>query len=147
MTLIAAIFFFAAAAAAAAPCTSVAACTEWVTLAGGPSRSLIYRTYALDAANPLITRALVMVHGAGRDADNYFRTAIASAFLAGALDDTIVISPRFASSERGCQDRLAANEISWSCTGDSWRWGGVASSDNRVTSYDLADELLRKLAR
>lgn len=33
-------------------------------------RSLVYRTYALDARNDAITRGLVMVHGAGRDADN-----------------------------------------------------------------------------
>src|SRR5207244_3154208 len=147
MTLIAAIFFFfAAAAASAAPCISVAACTEWVTLAGGPSRSLIYRTYALDAANPLITRALVMVHGAGRDADNYFRTAIASAFLAGALEDTIVIAPRFASSAGGCNDKLAPNEVSWSCGGDSWRSGGASPGNEKLTSYNFADEILRKLA-
>src|SRR6266542_6225320 len=103
-----AILLFTSLAAAAAPCTSVATCTEWVTLAGGPSRSLIYRTYALDARNPQITRALVMIHGAGRDADNYFRTAAAAAFLARALEDTIVIAPRFASNDgRGCRDTLA----------------------------------------
>jgi hypothetical protein len=131
MKLTAAVFVFAAAAASAAPCTSVADCTEWVTLADGPSRSLIYRTYATDQKNPAITRALVMVHGAGRDADNYFRTAIASAFLAGALEDTVVISPRFASSAAGCGDKLAANEVSWSCTGDSWRSGGTSGSTHR----------------
>ena len=146
MKLIAAIFLFAAAAASAAPCTRVADCTEWVTLAGGPLRSLIYRTYALDATNLPITRALVMVHGAGRDADNYFRTAIASAFLAGALEDTIVISPRFASNAGGCNDKLAANEVNWSCTGDSWRSGGTSGSNQKLTSYDLTDEILRKLA-
>ena len=36
-------------AAAAAPCTTATpACTEWVTLGGGPGRSMIYRTYSLD---------------------------------------------------------------------------------------------------
>jgi hypothetical protein len=89
-----------------------------------------------------------MIHGAGRDADNYFRTALAAAFLAGALEDTIVISPRFASNDgRGCHDTLAQNEISWSCSGDSWRSGGVAASDGQLTSYDLMDEILRRLAR
>src|SRR5713101_1024885 len=133
----------------AAPCTDAKQeCTEWITLGGGPGRSLIYRTYALDEKNEKITRATVMVHGAGRDADNYFRTAVAAAFLAGALEDTIVISPRFASNDgRGCRDTLAANEISWSCSGDSWRSGGVATNDAQLTSYDLMDEILRKLAR
>ena len=81
------------AAAWSAPCTTVANCTEWMTFAGGPARSLVYRTYALDVPNPQITRALIVIHGAGRDADNYFRTALAAAFLGGALEDTIVIAP------------------------------------------------------
>ena len=115
---------------------------------GDQARSLIYRTFPLDTKNEKITRALVMVHGAGRDADNYFRTAIAAAFLAGALEDTIVIAPRFASNDgRGCRDTLAANEINWSCSGDSWRSGGVASSPSQLTSYDLMDEILRRLTR
>jgi pimeloyl-ACP methyl ester carboxylesterase len=133
---------------AAAPCTAAAEpCTEWVTLGGGPSRSLVYRTFPLADRHEAITRALVMVHGAGRDADNYFRTAVAAAFLAGALDNTIVIAPRFASRDGACQDTLAANEVSWSCSGDSWRSGGVASTGGPLTSYDFADEILRKLAR
>jgi len=111
-----------------------------------PARSLIYRTYSLDTVNPQITRALVMVHGAGRDADNYFRTAVAAAFLAGALDDTLVIAPRFASNANGCRDTLAADEVSWSCNGDSWRSGGASMSNPRLTSYDLTDTILRKLA-
>ena len=140
--------FLLSAAAYAAPCITPAGCTEWVTLGGGPGRSLVYRSYPLDANSDKITRALIVVHGAGRNADDYFRTGVAAAFLAGALDDTIVISPRFASNEgRGCSDKLAANEISWRCGGDSWRSGGTAASDDRINSYDLMDEIMRRLAR
>ena len=143
-----AVLIEAAPAALAAPCVATAPpCTEWVALGGGPARSLIYRTYSVDAPNPQIARALVMVHGAGRDADNYFRTAVAAAFLAGALDDTIVISPRFASNNGVCRDALAPNEVSWSCGGDSWRSGGASVTDDKLTSFNLADEILRKLAR
>ena len=132
----------------AAPCMAPPGCSEWVHPGAGQARSLVYRTYPLDAKNEKITRALIMVHGAGRDADNYFRTAVAAAFLADALEDTIVIAPRFASNDgRGCRDTLASNEISWSCSGDSWRSGGVAAGDDRLTSYDLTDEILRRLAR
>ncbi|PYS36971.1 MAG: hypothetical protein DMF71_19455 [Acidobacteria bacterium] len=78
----------------------------------------------------------------------HFRTALAAAFLAGALDDTIVISPRFASNNgTGCRDTLAANEVNWSCAGDSWRSGGISTSNKELTSYDFMDEILRKLAR
>jgi hypothetical protein len=131
----------------AAPCiTADRSCTEWIALAGGPSRSLVYRTYPIEAANPAITRALVIVHGASRDADNYFRTGLAATFLAGALDNTIVIAPRFASKNGGCADALDADEVNWPCAGDSWRSGGLAAG-TRLTSYDFTDEVLRKLAR
>src|SRR5882724_12820083 len=83
----------------AGACTDTAKCTEWVTLGGGPWRSRIYTTYSLNTPNPAITRAFILIHGTGRDADNYFRTATASAFLGGALTNTVVISPRFASNE------------------------------------------------
>src|SRR5437867_8718422 len=82
---------------AAEPCTKATPdCTQWVNL-GGESRSLLYSTYPLDKKNESIVRALIVVHGQGRDADNYFRTSLAATFLAGAFDNTIVISPRFAS--------------------------------------------------
>lgn len=87
-----------------------------------------------------------MIHGAGRDAHNYFRTALSAAFLAGALKNTIVISPRFASnSETTCSDSLDAHEVNWPCSGDSWRSGGVATS-SKLTSYELMDEILTKLS-
>src|SRR5919202_2793582 len=98
--------FFLPVAAYGAACVSTNGCTEWITFGSGPARSMVYRTYSLTEKNDRIRRAFVLVHGAGRDADNYFRTATAAAFLANALDNTIVISPRFASSDRGCQDKL-----------------------------------------
>src|SRR5574337_374505 len=142
-------FFLIAGTAWAGPCTTASAtCTEWITLAGGPARSLVYRTYSLDARNDTITRAVIMVHGQGRDADSYFRHILAAAFLAGALEDTVVISPCFASNNGECRDALAPDEVSWRCLGpNSWRSGGTAVGDDRITSFDLADEILRKLAR
>jgi pimeloyl-ACP methyl ester carboxylesterase len=137
---------FVVSAASAAPCTTAGpACTEWIPFGKGPSRSLIYRTWPLTTRNEAITRALIVVHGAGRDADNYFRTSLAAAFLAGALDDTIVISPRMASNAGGCKDALAPDEVSWDC--NDWRSGGAAVSNHSVTSFDFLDEILRKVAR
>jgi pimeloyl-ACP methyl ester carboxylesterase len=141
--------------AARAACTTATnACTEFVTLAGGPARSLIYRTHPLDMRNEAIRRALIMVHGTNRNADHYFATATAAAFLAGAIDDTVVISPRIASNSGqaagrgggGCNDTLDANEVNWSCGGDSWRSGGNSTSHPTLASFDFVDQILRKLA-
>src|SRR5436190_2001190 len=100
----------AAASAQVAPCTHpIAACERWVTFGKGPSRSMAYGSYSLTRPNRAITRALIMVHGAGRNADHYFETAMAAAFLAGALENTIVLAPRFAASN----DTVKANENKW----------------------------------
>jgi hypothetical protein len=69
--------------AAAMPCvTATSACTEFVTLGGGPGRSMIYRTYSLDTRNDAMRRALIMVHGTNRNADHYFSTAVSAASVA-----------------------------------------------------------------
>src|SRR4029450_11719363 len=100
-------------------------CEQWVSLAGGPPRSMVYPSYPPTTPHPATRRALIMVHGTNRNADRYFSSAMAAAFLAGALQDTIVISPRIASAAGNCKDALGPNEVSWSCTGDSWRSGGT----------------------
>jgi pimeloyl-ACP methyl ester carboxylesterase len=148
MKLLITLLLTSAAAFSAVPCMKATeACQDWVTLGGGPWRSRIYTTYPLATRNPQITRAFIMVHGTNRDADNYFRTALAAAFLGDALEDTIVISPRIASAQGGCHDQLTENEVSWSCGGDSWRSGGTSASTDKLTSFDFVDELLRKLAK
>ncbi|MBI2291317.1 MAG: hypothetical protein HYU73_13470 [Betaproteobacteria bacterium] len=134
----------------AAGCTSAAsACTEWVTVANGPARALVYRNHPLDEVNEGISRALVTIHGQGRDADKYFRHALAAAFLAGALENALIISVRFASNAGGrCRDTLAPDELNWVCFGPgSWRNGAPAVGNPQITSYDVVDEVLRRLAR
>ena len=129
-------------ASAGACTTSTSQCTEWVTLGPGPSRSMIYTSHSLDTRDERIRRALIMVHGTNRNADHYFATAVAAAFLAGALDDTVVIAPHLIA----CDDKPEVNEVVWSCGGDSWRSGGASTSHPDLASFDFADQILRKLA-
>ena len=115
-------------------CTSAASdCTEWIKPINASTRVLVYRNYSLETKNENITRALIFVHGINRDADNHFRTALAAAFLAGALNDTIIVAPRFASNRAvpgneggNCRDALATDEANWICDAqrpDTWRSG------------------------
>jgi len=132
--------------ASSGPCTRAAPeCTEFVTVGGGPGRSLVYRNFSLDAPNTAITHALVLIHGAGRNADDYYRSALGAAFLADKLETALVIAPRIASNDGGCGDDLAENEISWDCS--TWRSGGPSPSHPEVTSFDFIDDILRKVAR
>ena len=83
----------AAVAALPQPCTSATLdCAEWIKPVGQPLRLLIYRTHPLETRNEHVTRAFVFVHGILRDADNHFRTALAAAFLANRLDDTMIVA-------------------------------------------------------
>jgi pimeloyl-ACP methyl ester carboxylesterase len=103
---------------------------------------MVYSTYSLDARNTAVTRALIMVHGADRNADHYFMTATAAGFLAGALGNTVIIAPRFIAGS----DKPEANEVVWPSRGDSWRSGGISPSNPTLSSFDFADEILRTLA-
>jgi pimeloyl-ACP methyl ester carboxylesterase len=88
-----------------------------------------------------------MVHGALRNPDHYFATATTAAFLAGALNNTVIIAPAFRSSDgKHCRDHLQPHEVNWRCGGDSWRSGGTAISDPALTSFDFVDQILRRLA-
>src|SRR5689334_8998261 len=129
--------------AAPAPCTKATVkCERWVKIPGGSSRTKIYASYPLDKPNRAIVRALIMVHGAGRNADHYFETSTGAAFFAGALDNTIVIAPRFAAGN----DKVAENEVLWPERGGNWRSGGALASNPNYGSFDLVDDILRSLA-
>src|SRR5262245_30217003 len=147
LALLAVLLGSAAAAPAAQPCTSAApACTEWITMEG-PLGALVYRSHALGVRNEAVTRALVIVHGGSRDAHTSFRHALAAAFLAAALDDTVIVSPRFASNAElaavqitgedavaaarsPARDALAPGELNWVSQfgGRHWNAGGVAAN-------------------
>lgn len=142
--LVAALAFSPAATRAqAAPCTtSTTACEQWITFGGGPARSMVYSTHSLETPNTTATRALIMVHGAGRNADHYFATATAAGFLAGALSNTVIIAPRMIAAP----DMPQANEIMWPNGNDSWRSGGMSPTNPTISSFDFVDEIVHKLA-
>jgi pimeloyl-ACP methyl ester carboxylesterase len=126
-----------------APCTkATSACEQWVTLGGGPARSMVYSSYSLDTPNAAVTRALIMVHGTGRNADHYFETTTAAGFLAGALDNTVIIAPHIIADP----DKPQPNEVVWPNRGDTWRSGGMSTSNPTLSAFDFVDEIVRKLA-
>lgn len=130
------------------PCVLAApSCMERVALGGERKHSLIYRSYSLQATNPHVRRALIIVHGAGRNADSYFLSGIAGALIANALEDTVIISPRLASNSGGnCRDQLEKDEISWTCGGaEDWRGGGSAQDAPSMFVFDLIDAIIRTL--
>jgi len=128
---------------ATGPCvTPTSPCERWITFGAGPARSMVYATHPLAARNATVTRAFILIHGAGRNADHYFETATAAGFLAGALENTVIISPRIIAAP----DKPQLNEVLWPSSGNNWRGGGFAPGNPTLTSFDFIDELVRKLA-
>jgi pimeloyl-ACP methyl ester carboxylesterase len=132
---------------AAAPCVhATAACLEKVATGPAGRHVGVYRSYPLGTPNPAVTRAMIIVHGATRNADHYFATGVGAAFLAHALEDTIVVAPRFAVNDgRASRDKLDEGELSW-VSAVGWAGGGHALSLPDVSTYDAMDQILRKLA-
>ncbi|HMA19510.1 MAG TPA: alpha/beta fold hydrolase [Gemmatimonadaceae bacterium] len=127
----------------AAPCTTpTTPCEQWVAIGGGPAHAMVYSTFALDKPNSQVTRAFILIHGTRRNADHYFETATAAAFLAGALGNTVVIAPHLKANT----DTPAVNEVLWPNRGDSWRSGGMSTSNPTLSAFDFMDDILRRLS-
>lgn len=102
----------------------------------------VYRNFSIAAGQPQARRAIVMVHGASRNANDYFLTAVSSALVAGRLDDTLVIAPHYKSATGGCSDPVEPNEAFWDC--QSWKSGELAEK-NGPSSFAYLDRLVELL--
>lgn len=123
--------------AQSSPCTSAAACGDTLPLAtGGNIR--YYRSLPL-TRNESVRRAVVVIHGNGRNAGDYFEYAIAAARLEHGLNDALVLAPHF----RTRDDRPSANEHYWSSHG--WKIGNKSRDSRRVSSFSVMDRLLALL--
>ena len=94
----------------------------------------------------ILAMLLVMVHGKNRDADHYYSTAMAAAFLAHAMADTVVVATFMTSSHPACGDPVTPPQLDFSCVGDSWRAGAAAVNEPHLTSFDFVEAILRKTA-
>ncbi len=117
-------------------------CRESVPVGGG-FRLPVYRSLPLLEGDTVITRAVIVVHGTKRNADDYFETMVEATGLAGRLDETLVISPRFQTAADG----PASNEPRW--TSGGWKRGDQSnagpSDPDGIGSYEAMDSVLALL--
>ena len=136
-------------AALAAPwCTTPdPACLEPVSVDNNQS-FYVYRSRPLTQPDKTVERVFILVHGVGRNGDDYYRFAVGATEDSGKLDQTLVIAPRFHSSvatgSGNCKDTLDTNEINFYCRG--WT-DGTMSDDTKVSSYKAMDTLLETVAK
>jgi pimeloyl-ACP methyl ester carboxylesterase len=90
-----------------------------------------------------VVRAVVVVHGAGRNPGYYFEMMVLAASWAGFRNGTLIISPHF--QTRG--DGPGSGEATWTTNG--WKRGDesdpLVPSGGTVSSYGAVDRVLRLL--
>lgn len=142
--------------AASPPCTDSAApiCYQQFQPAANSGLAHYYSSLALSEGKGVgaPVRALVMVHGLPRDADNAFTIGLMATRRAGQSKHTLVVAPVFqVAGSQAAKCRSAGvpaagpGDLLWTC--QSWLAGGGASNDAAISSFDMLDALISTLKK
>lgn len=125
------------------PCLSTGSiCTERIDIGDGVYLR-VFSTHSLSEGDDVVSHGLIIVHGASRNADDYFQRGLQAAAAAGNQNTTVVIAPHFQTSS----DNPASDELFWSSSG--WKRGHLSSSDGvrpRRSSYSAIDKIIDLLS-
>lgn len=114
-------------------------------LAVGDARFPLYVSRDWSAPLPGITRAVLVLHGVLRNADVYYRSALAVQAAAGdAGRQTIMIAPQFLATVDIDAFNLPVDTLRWSLTG--WEAGEPAVGPAPISSFAALDAVLARLA-
>jgi hypothetical protein len=95
-----------------------------------------YGNKSLTEKSDCIKRAIIVVHGANRNADDYFRYMTDAVLMAKKSFETLVIAPHFKTSD----DPLEENEVYWSSQG--WRKGNLDQVGLNLSAYDFINKFM-----
>ncbi|MEE3137324.1 MAG: hypothetical protein VX291_05230, partial [Gemmatimonadota bacterium] len=125
------------------PCLSITSvCTERVAIGSGVYLP-VFTTHSFSEGHLQVTRGLIIVHGANRNADDYFQRGFQAAAAVGNQETTVVVAPYFQTSS----DNPASDELFWSSSG--WKRGHLSSSEGprpRRSSYSGIDQIIDLLS-
>ncbi|MBR0898316.1 alpha/beta hydrolase [Bradyrhizobium tropiciagri] len=99
-----------------------------------------------DWSNPLpdVTRAVLVLHGVLRNANDYFRAALSAQAAAGDVGKhTLMIAPQFLIAPDVEAFKLPAETLRWSLYG--WQGGEPAIAPGPASSFDALDAILARL--
>jgi hypothetical protein len=113
-----------------------------MTVRGSGGEGMLPLAVSQDWSRPLpnVTRAVIVVHGAHRNADAIFRATTGLA----PDDGILVVAPQFLLEKDVAPHSLAENTLRWKPGG--WEIGDDAAGPVPVSSYDAIDTLLDNLA-
>jgi pimeloyl-ACP methyl ester carboxylesterase len=122
-----------------APCTSTSdeACEGTLTFAAG--KMPYFRTYPLGQRNEAVTQAVIAVHGISRNHAGQFSAIVRAARSRNALDQTLVLAPKYLTSE----DSVPSGFLFWSDSG--WKEGDTSAGPGVVSSFELMDSIVRSV--
>ena len=113
-----------------------------LTVKGGGGEGLLPVAVSQDWSRPLpnVTRAVIVVHGAHRNADSIFRATAQLAPDNGAL----IVAPQFLTEKDVVAHSLPNDVLRWDR--DDWSTGADAIGPVAISSYETIDALLVVLA-
>jgi hypothetical protein len=127
-----------------APCVSVEACKRNVLLTGsnGEGEFEFYSNYPIYLENAEwenLTQALIVVHGASHNPNDYFSYLTNTLNIESLSENTVLIAPFFRPDATS-----SASDFYWSGTG--WRDGKESNNSNKISSFQVIDELINQLS-
>ncbi len=124
---------------------AVASQTFRVSTAHGPASVPFLISLDWSQPQPRISRAVIVFHGVGRDVNGYYRTVQDAAERADAASrDTIFIAPQFLDEEDIREHHLGKDMLRWRRV--AWEAGAPAAAPSPISSYEVVDDLLTRLA-
>ena len=126
------------------PCTNVGDCLRSVELAGSQGNGTFefysnYPIYEDKAEWENLTHAVIVVHGASHDPQNYYGYMTNTFQAQSVSESTVLIAPFFRSTSTGSTD-----DFFWSNT--SWRRGSPSSNSNKLSSFEAIDAIIDQLS-
>ncbi len=104
----------------------------------GPSAKIkIYQNFPIYLNNPQIERAVIVIHGVTRNADEYFQYVLEAAAMEHVENRTLVLAPHFKIES----DPRQNDELYWK---DSWKFGD-RSEQFPISSYEIIDRMIEYL--
>jgi pimeloyl-ACP methyl ester carboxylesterase len=115
-----------------------------VPIPTGLARLPVYLSADWSKPRPEVTRAVLVFHGILRNADVYFKSALAARAAAGPeADSSLMIAPHFLTDYDAKAHGLGADILVWHR--DSWSGGVDAIAPAAVSSFAAIDAILAKL--
>jgi pimeloyl-ACP methyl ester carboxylesterase len=122
-----------------------------LTVDGAAARLPVRATHTLTQGAVDITRAIIVIHGALRNAEGSFTTMQQAMTLAGeAGHQVLIVAPQFLSEVDAARYPIPLDVPVWSV--DGWKEGDLSeirrddSTDRRVSSFAVLDALLQMLS-